>query len=338
MLRRTIRVLAIGLWAAGCGGANDRTGAGGTGGAAGGSSAGAVGTAGASAGTSGGVSGSSGGVGGTSGGAGAAGTGGSGAGGTGGSSASGGGAGTSGGAGATGGAPDDGGAGATGTGGAPSDAAPGPSFLPAGYAGTPYTTLTIPGRINACDYDRGGAGVAWCHNAGACGSGTTTGDWYPGGSPPYRAPIPANAKICSGAACDDNVGVCRMNPNKPDLIGVNMPAPASDTYLCYSTAGEWTKYTVLVEQAGTYAVGGFMAVPTGGGVNLSFSGPGNVTTGNLMLADSNPVKNCGGGEYYHCWGQRQNLATVTFAQAGVYLMTLTQTGRFNADNFTFTKM
>jgi hypothetical protein len=29
---------------------------------------------------------------------------------------------------------------------------------------------------------------------------------------------------------------------------------------------------------------------------------------------------------------------VTFTQAGTYLMTLTQVGRFNADSFTFTKM
>jgi len=211
----------------------------------------------------------------------------------------------------------------------------GVDMLPSGYKGTPFAALTIPGRINAADYDRGGAGVAWCHDMGACGSGTTTGDWYPAGSPPYRPPIPATAKICSGAACDDNVGVCRMSPNKPDRTSATELAPAADTYLCYSVAGEWTKYTVVVTQAGTYAVGGFMAVPQGGGVNLSFGGT--ITTGNLTLAVTNP-SNCGGGEYFHCWAQRENLATVTFPAAGTYLMTLTQTGRFNADNFTFTKM
>jgi hypothetical protein len=247
-------------------------------------------------------------------------------------------AGASGGSGGSGGATGatDGGAEAAGAGGSALDGAAGPSFLPAGYTGTPFTALTIPGRINACDYDQGGAGVAWCHNTGACASGTTTGD-YPSGAPPYRPPIPANAPLCSGAACADNVGVCRMNPQKPDLTAPNVHAPATDTYLCYSVAGEWTKYTVVVEQAGTYAVGGFMAVPMGGGVNISFSGPGNVSTGNLTLAVTNPSM-CGGGEYYHCWAQRDDLATVTFTQAGTYLMTLTQTGRFNADNFTFTKM
>jgi hypothetical protein len=57
-----------------------------------------------------------------------------------------------------------------------------------------------------------------------------------------------------------------------------------------------------------------------------------------MLPVSSPVDVCGGGEYYHCWIPRMNLATVTFPQAGTYVMTLTQTGRFNASSFTFTKM
>ena len=169
---------------------------------------------------------------------------------------------------------------------------------------------------------------------GNCGAGTTTGD-YPGGAGPYRPPIPATAKICSGAACDDNVGVCRMNPAKPDKTSATTFAPSTDTYLCYSTAGEWTKYTVVVAEAGTYSIGGFMAVPQGGAMNLSFTAT--ISTGDLTLAVTSPT-NCGGGEFYHCWAQRDGLATVTFPMAGTYLMTLTQVGRFNADNFTFTKM
>jgi hypothetical protein len=220
--------------------------------------------------------------------------------------------------------------GAIGTGGAGGSV----NSVPVGYKGTPYTALQIPGKINACDYDRGGAGVAWCHDMGNCGAGTVTGD-YPGGSGVYRTPMPANAKICSGAACDDNVGVCRMNPSKPDNTINGQPMPTTDTYLCYSVAGEWTKYTVVVAQAGTYSVGGTMAVPQDGGVNLSFGG--NITTGNLALAIT-PTTHSGSGENYHSWDTRSGLGTVTFPAAGRYVMTLTQVGRFNADSFTFTKM
>ena len=206
--------------------------------------------------------------------------------------------------------------------------------LPTDYKGTPFAALMIPGKINACDYDRGGAGVAWCHDMGNCGAGTVTGD-YPQGSGIYRPAMPSTAKICSGAACDDNVGVCRMNPSKPDKTIAGQAMPATDTYLCYSVAGEWTKYTVTVAQAGTYSVEGVMAVPSGGAVNLSFGN--GITTGDLKLAIT-PTTTCGSGENYHCWDDRKSLATVTFPAPGTYLMTLTQVGRFNADSFTFAKM
>ena len=207
--------------------------------------------------------------------------------------------------------------------------------VPGDYKGTPFAALQIPGKINACDYDRGGAGVAWCHDAGNCGAGTVTGD-YPAGAAVYRPLLPADAKKCSGAACDDNVGVCRMNPNKPDNTISGQAMPPADTYLCYSVAGEWTKYTVTVMQAGTYAVGGTMAVPQGNpAFNISFSG--NITTGNIPLAIT-PTTNSGSGENYHSWDTRSTLGMVTFPAAGKYLMTLTQVGRFNADSFTFTKL
>lgn len=206
--------------------------------------------------------------------------------------------------------------------------------VPADYKGTPFAALKIPGRINACDYDRGGAGVAWCHDPGNCAAGTVTGD-YPQASGVYRPPMPADAKMCSGAACDDNVGVCRMNTAKPDNTITGQPMPATDTYLCYSTAGQWTKYTVVVEQAGTYAIGGVMAVPpSGGGANLSFGN--DITSGNLSLAVT-PNTNSGSGENYHSWDERSNLGSVTFPAAGTYVMTFTQVSRFNADAFTFTK-
>jgi hypothetical protein len=217
-----------------------------------------------------------------------------------------------------------------------SGAAPdaGVNMVPPGYKGTPFKTLTIPGTISAADYDRGGASVAFCRSGVSCTVGIVTGDWAPANTPPYRPPVPATAKICSGAACDDNVGLCRMNPAKPDHTITGQPVMPVDTYVCYSTAGEWLKYTVEVAAAGAYSVGGFMAVPTGGGVNLSFGGA--ITTGNVALPLS-PTTTCACSENYHSWAQRDNLATVTFPAAGTYVMTMTLVGRFNADTFTFTK-
>jgi len=207
--------------------------------------------------------------------------------------------------------------------------------LPADYQGTPFAALTIPGKVNTCDYDRGGAGVAWCHDLGNCSAGTVTGD-YPGGTPPYRPPMPANAQLCSGAACDDNVGVCHMNPSKPDNTITGEPMPSADTYLCYSVAGEWTKYTVHVAEAGTYSVSCVMGVQVAGaGFNLSFGS--NITTGDIAVT-ATPTANSGSGEGFHSWDDRKNLGTVSFPAAGTYLMTFTQVSRINASSFTFTKM
>jgi hypothetical protein len=234
------------------------------------------------------------------------------------------------GGGSSGGVASSGGAGSGGSAGAGGSV----NRVPAAYQGTPFAALQIPGRINACDYDRGGAGVAWCHDTGNCKEGTVTGD-YPGGSLPYRPPMPSDAQLCSGAACADNVGVCRMNPSKPDNTVDGQPMPATDTYLCYSVAGEWTKYTVVVAEAGTYSISGIMAVPPqGGGFNLSFED--GITTGDVAVAVTSN-EHSGSGENFHSWEDRAGLATVTFPAAGTYLMTLTQVARFNADSFTFTK-
>jgi hypothetical protein len=279
----------------------------------------AAGTGGGAGATTGGIGGANGAAGGAMAGAGAGGGAGVGGGGA---------AGTAGAGGVTGGAAGMGGGAGSGSGGSVNN-------VPADYEGTPFKALQIPGKINAADYDRGGAGVAWCHDAGNCSAGTVTGDWYPPNSAPYRAPMPADAQVCSGAACDDNVGVCRMNPGKPDNTINGQPMPVDDTYLCYSVAGEWTKYTVTVAEAGSYAIAGVMAVPQGGGFEISFGDA--ITTGDVPLAITS-TENSGSGENYHSWDDRKNLAAVTFPTAGTYLMTLTQVGRFNADSFTFTKM
>lgn len=212
----------------------------------------------------------------------------------------------------------------------------GENFVPASYEGTPFSTLRIPGTFFAADYDRGGAGVAYCHgNENDCGAGTVTGDWYPGDSGPYREPMPAGGAVCGGAACDDNIGLCRMNPGKPDNTIAGVPV-TDDVYLCYMTTNEWLKYTVEVTEAGTYSVGVFAASP--GGVTISLDFGAGITSGTFAVPESSTA-NCACTESYHAWAESDDLATVTFPAPGVYLMTFTvESVQFNIDKFTFTKM
>jgi hypothetical protein len=56
------------------------------------------------------------------------------------------------------------------------------NMVPAGYTGTPFTTITIPGFLYLADYDKGGPNVAYCHNGAAttvagCAAGIKLSDW-----------------------------------------------------------------------------------------------------------------------------------------------------------------
>jgi hypothetical protein len=241
--------------------------------------------------------------------------------------------------------------------------------VPADYTGKPFkgVMVQIPGIIHVADYDTGGPGVAYCHGDPMnCNLGINTGDWRPGGTPVYR-PLAAGATACGGAACNDNAGICRMNAGEPDnyaqsgptwIAGANGPTLTGpmetvgtlvmpqDVYICYmvspssggggSLANQWSKYTVQVTEAGTYAVGGMVGSPAGVTISLDFGG--GITTG-AMAVPTSPTAGCRCPETYHSWEIVHHIGRVTFPAPGVYLMTFTLlTQQFNPDYFTFTKM
>jgi hypothetical protein len=255
------------------------------------------------------------------------------------------------------GAPGTAGSGATGSGGmsgsagsgaggsmtdggsATADAAPLPdgavNGVPADYQGKPFKVLQIPGNIHMADYDLGGVGVAYCHgNPNDCAAGIKMNDWCCGpgkgcdqrtdpACPPYR---PNN----------DNAGLCHMNVGEPDNTPTGQPYAPYYPYLCYMATGEWAKYTVQVTQAGTYAIGGAMAVPAGTSIALDFGN--GVTTGTIALPTS-PTAMCMCPETYHSWETVSNIGTVTIPAAGTYVMTMRLVSQqFNPEYFSFTKM
>jgi hypothetical protein len=217
----------------------------------------------------------------------------------------------------------------------------GTNFVPADYKGKPFTgmmppyTLQIPGTIHMADYDLGGAGVAYCHgNMANCAGGIKMTDWDCGpgkggdhrkdpNCPPYRPDA-------------DNAGLCHMNTGEPDNTTTGQPYSPYYPYLCYTATGEWTKYTVQVTQAGTYSIGGAMAVPGGVTVELDFGN--GVTTGSMALPQS-PTAMCKCPETYHSWETVTNVGMVTFASAGTYVMTMKiLSQQYNPETFVFTKM
>jgi len=243
------------------------------------------------------------------------------------------------------------------------------NMVPAGYTGTPFKTLTIPGFIYAADYDKGGSGVAYCRVGAASPPSVATcgmakiNDWCCGTKKGCDERLqPAVCPIYR--ADNDNAGLSHMNtgepdnyavtsptwvagPNGPTLTGpmVNAGAPVlqhpstttpDDAYISYMFTGQWEQYTVQVMEAGTYSVGGLMAIDGGTTITLDFGN--GITTGVIPLPVS-PVANCKCPETYHSWNIVSNVGTVTFPAAGTYLMRFTLVAdQFNPLYFTFTKM
>jgi hypothetical protein len=246
--------------------------------------------------------------------------------------------------------------------------------VPAGYSGTPFTTNAIPGFVYTANYDKGGSGVAYCHAAanlnGAAPTAANCGtpklnDWCCGtqkGCDQRNQPT-----LCPVYRADnDNAGLSHMNLGEvdayalagptwvagatgPTLTGpavtVGMPVPQhanmttqDDAYISYMYTGQWSKYTVEVLAAGTYAVGGFFGAPGGTAFTLDFGN--GISTGMITIAQGSPVSAaCRCVEAYHAWTPFAMLGQVTFPAAGTYVMTFTLNKlQFNPLYFTFTKM
>ncbi len=256
--------------------------------------------------------------------------------------------------------------GSTEAGQADADAAPLVDKVPAGYAGTPFRPLTIPGTIYVADYDMGGPGVAYCINATATGAACVNGtlsDWCCGNM--KNCDERTQPTLCPIYRQDnDNAGLSHMNTATPDayaaagptwvassqgpmlngpavIAGAPVPQDANatteqDVYLSHTNGGEWLKYTVVVQEAGKYAIGGFMAVPPT--TTIAFDFGGGIATPTTAVPTS-PCAWAGCPSTFHSWESVPNLATVTFLTAGRYLFKFTIVNNaINPNYFTFTKM
>lgn len=154
------------------------------------------------------------------------------------------------------------------------------------YSGTPFKDHKVPGVIEAEDFDNGGQGVAFFDTT------------------PERNEAGFNYR-----ADTDGAGVDLQNNN-------------GNLHLSYANKGEWTKYTFVCEEAGTYDIE----------VNVASNG-GN---GSLSLTfddmDDYPLVtiNTGGWEHY----KPLTVKGVKLIK-GKHVMTLNIGGSLNIDKFTF---
>ena len=127
--------------------------------------------------------------------------------------------------------------------------APGPTFVPAGYAGSPFgdrrnpkAAQRIPGRLQCELYDVGGPGVAYSDSDGSnSGSGALN---------------PLDGSYLNGFRAGEAVDISYtkdVGATTQDFSAFNRVAPDRDAlYLGWTAPGEWVNYTVQVEKAGKY--------------------------------------------------------------------------------------
>ncbi len=128
---------------------------------------------------------------------------------------------------------------------------PWPSFVPAGYAGSPFgddrnprAPQRIPGRLQCELYDVGGSGVAYSDSDDKnSGSGALN---------------PIDGSYLHGFRADEAVDISFTKDQgdpPPDFSEFDRVTPEHDSlYLGWTEPGEWVNYTTQVEKTGKYTV------------------------------------------------------------------------------------
>ncbi len=132
--------------------------------------------------------------------------------------------------------------------------------LLAGQPVIPQTPQSIPGKVYMAYYDAGGEGVAY-HDLDAVNHGS--GELNP-----------LDGSYLHGFRVEEGVDTSyTKSANDTDNSEFNFVAPPMDLlYVGWTEPGEWTRYTVVVAEAGTYSVSLLYTSNRGGGVSLEVDG------------------------------------------------------------------
>ena len=185
------------------------------------------------------------------------------------------------------------------------------------YTGTPYggKPQEIPGVIQAGNYDVAPSNAMDItqHRKGT--------------------PKPGKARTTG-----DCIGFGGFDGSHYDAKGKKLSQ--TGFYVGWTDAGDWWKYTVKVNDAGTYDLGAHLSSGRGAGkISVTFT-PLNPAGADITAAADIPtsVGLVPGVETYHVWQDLTKLAQVKLTP-GTYVMTvkIETTGGMNLDTFTFTK-
>lgn len=201
------------------------------------------------------------------------------------------------------------------------------------YGGTPYADSTykkgaqiIPGRLQCEYYDLGGEGVAYYDNDSInSGSGHLN---------------PSDGSYLNEFRKSEAVDISYTKFREPaiDNNSFNFVEPEKDQlYVGWTSPGEWTKYTIKVEEAGNYKLGLMYTSNQDGKISFAIndkdiSGPISVPS-TFVPADSVAWRQ------WHHWNYIDNIAYIILKE-GLQTFTIhtVEIGQMNYDFINFQKV
>ncbi len=201
------------------------------------------------------------------------------------------------------------------------------------YSGTPYADSVykngaqiIPGRLQCEYYDLGGEGVAY-HDNDSINSGS-------GHLNPPDGSYLNEFRICEAV----DISYTKFREPAIDNNSFNFVEPEKDQlYVGWTSPGEWSKYTIKVEEAGKYKLGLMYTSNQNGKISFSvydkdISGPVSVPS-TFVPADTVDWRQ------WHHWNYIDNIASI-FLKEGLQTFTIhtVETGQMNYDFINFQKV
>jgi len=198
------------------------------------------------------------------------------------------------------------------------------------YAGKPYVDSAyqvgvqiIPGKLQCEYYDLGGEGVAF-HDVDTVNSGS-------------GALNPADGNYLNQFRMQEAVDISYTKFRAPgiDSTPYNFVQPVKDQlYVGWTVPGEWLKYTVDVEKAGTYTLGLMYTSNQGGEISLAVNDKD--ATGPISIESTYNAADTVAWRQWHHWNYKANMAQIQL-KAGVQTITLhtVENGQMNYDYINF---
>ncbi len=193
--------------------------------------------------------------------------------------------------------------------------------IPEGYKGKPFHdgkhatgAQVIPGRLEAVLYDVGGEGVAY-HDVDAINHGSGELNYQAGHCEP-GVPV----EIChfrEGEGVDISYVKKRADLNHPNVVSPEW----QQLYIGWTEDGEWTNYTVDVQQAGKYKI---VAMYSNAAQTIQFSLNNEPAADCKLPVDVSkqfPLENYPEWIVWHIWN-KADCGEIHLPRTGLQLLTL----------------